>query len=79
MPLLGGIELVREFKRRHLDVKVVMLTGHPLSESTMASAPEGIVGWIQKPPGLDQLAEAIDRALNKTKQAEQVGQPVERS
>lgn len=64
MPLMGGLELVQEMKRRRPGIKVLMLTGHPLSELTKESAPEGVVGWVQKPPSLAQLTEAVARALD---------------
>ena len=66
MPLMGGLELVQEMRQRRPNIKVLMLTGHPLSESTKESAPEGIVGWIQKPPRLEQLIETVARALGST-------------
>jgi PAS domain S-box-containing protein len=66
MPLMGGLELVQEMRQRRPNIKVLMLTGHPLSESTKESAPEGIVGWIQKPPRLEQLIEAVARAMIST-------------
>ncbi|MCP4536308.1 MAG: response regulator [Chloroflexi bacterium] len=63
MPLMDGIELVHKLNQYHSVVRVLMLTGHPLDESTQKSVPEGVVGWVQKPLRLEQLAEAIALAL----------------
>jgi signal transduction histidine kinase/CheY-like chemotaxis protein len=63
MPHMDGVELVRELKQRHSVVKVLMLTGHPLDKATQRSAPQGVVGWVQKPLRLEQLAEAVALAL----------------
>ena len=63
MPVMGGLELVQELRQRQLQVKVLMLTGYPLSESTRESTPEGVVGWVQKPPSLEQLSERVAWAL----------------
>jgi CheY-like chemotaxis protein len=71
MPLMGGLELVQEMRQRRPNIKVLMLTGHPLSESTKESAPEGVVGWVQKPPSLEQLMEEVTRALGSTHAAQQ--------
>jgi len=40
----------------------VMLSGHPLDEIKGANH-EGIAEWLQKPIDLDELAEALRRAL----------------
>jgi DNA-binding NtrC family response regulator len=55
--------LVHELRQRQLQVKVLMLTGYPLSESTRESTPEGVVGWTQKPLSLEQLSERVAWAL----------------
>jgi PAS domain S-box-containing protein len=65
MPLMGGLELVRELRQRRSAVKVLMLTGHPLDERTEATTPEGVIGWLLKPPGLKQLANAVARAIER--------------
>ena len=63
MPSMGGLELVRELEARHLTPKVLMLTGHPLAEEVKEAVPANVVGWILKPPSMEQLAEAVSRAL----------------
>jgi two-component system cell cycle sensor histidine kinase/response regulator CckA len=63
MPFMGGLELIQKIRQHRPTTKAVILTGHPLSESTKESAPEGIVGWVQKPPNLDQLIETVAQAL----------------
>jgi signal transduction histidine kinase/ActR/RegA family two-component response regulator len=63
MPLMGGLELVQEMRQRRPNIKVLMLTGHPLSKLAKESAPEEVIGWVQKPPSLEQLIETVARAL----------------
>ncbi len=63
MPGGGGLELARALKQRRQDAKVLILTGHSLDQEIKDTAPEGVVGWVQKPPQLEQLAEAVARAL----------------
>jgi CheY-like chemotaxis protein len=67
MPSIGGLELVRELAARHAAPKVLMLTGHPLTEEAETSVPVNVVGWIHKPPSIEQLAEAVSRALTEGK------------
>jgi CheY-like chemotaxis protein len=63
MPSMGGLELVRELEARHWAPKVLMVTGHPLATEVKEAVPASVVGWMLKPPSLEQLAEAVSRAL----------------
>jgi PAS domain S-box-containing protein len=63
MPSMGGLELVRNLVVLQPEVGVLLLTGHPLSKEVKDAVPSNVVGWILKPPSLDQLAEAISQAL----------------
>lgn len=65
MPLMGGRQIARELRDRHLTVNILMLIDHPLDIKVKEKPPEGVVGWVQKPPGLEQLAEAVARALRE--------------
>ncbi len=64
MPVMSGLQLFKKLKERNLEVKFLMLTGYPLDIESNETVPEGIVGWIQKPPKLEQLAKTIALALN---------------
>jgi CheY-like chemotaxis protein len=63
MPIMGGLELVHELSQRQFQVRVLMMTGYRLGELTSESTPEGVVGWVQKPPSVEQLSERVARAL----------------
>lgn len=63
MPVMGGRELARALAARHATLKVLMLTGHALSEDTKRAVPETVIGWVLKPVNLEQLADALARAL----------------
>jgi signal transduction histidine kinase len=62
MPEMGGIALSEELHKLYPEIKMVMLSGHPLDEIRV-EAPDGIAEWLQKPIDLDELAEALRRAL----------------
>jgi len=63
MPRMNGLALCRELKKRYPAMRAVILTGYPLEESPKDLESAGVVGWVQKPVGLEQLAEAVARAL----------------
>jgi DNA-binding NtrC family response regulator len=67
MPKMGGISLLNAMKERELHVAMVLLTGHPLEEELDELQARGTaslpVNWLPKPVQLEQLADAVDRAL----------------
>ena len=63
MPGMGGLELARALNQRHQFTKVLMLTGHSLDQEVLDATPESVVGWVQKPPHLDQLAQKVAQAV----------------
>ncbi len=62
MPEMGGMALLEGLQQQYPEIKMVMLSGHPLDEIKGANH-EGIAEWLQKPIDLDELAEALRRAL----------------
>jgi PAS domain S-box-containing protein len=69
MPEMGGTALFAELEERYPGIKVIAMTGHPLDESAGAQ-PAGVVDWLQKPIGLDDLGQAVERALEPVTKAE---------
>jgi len=65
MPEMGGVELAREIKQLDPDVKIVVLTGYPLEDWSEDLETVGVVGWLQKPVNLDQLALVVTKALKE--------------
>jgi len=63
MPAMGGLELVEALQTRDPALKVLMLTGHPLSQETRETVPPNVVGWTLKPPSLEQLARELHKAM----------------
>jgi two-component system cell cycle sensor histidine kinase/response regulator CckA len=71
MPEMGGSALFAEIDARYNGMKVVAMTGHPLDESP-EGRPAGVIDWLQKPIGLDELGRALERALRPA-EGEMVG------
>jgi len=65
MPEMGGIMLARLLKAKYPHVKVVALTGYPLEAEDKDWLSRGVVAWLQKPLGMEELAQAVRRALGE--------------
>ena len=64
MPEVDGKTLALELQERAPGVPMVVLTSYPLTnEDSTALHTAGVVGWLQKPVDLEQLAEVVARAL----------------
>ncbi len=58
------VALCRAFRRLDAGVRVVVLTDHPLDDMVGKQLRlAGVVGWLQKPVSLEQLAQTVAQAL----------------
>ena len=65
MPEMDGSALVAMMEAREIAVPVIMVTGYALGSGLETATSGLVVGWIQKPVGLEELAEAIKGALER--------------
>ena len=65
MPRMSGAELYDELKSRDSSIKLIVLTGYPLDQGGQELLSQGIVDFIQKPVLVEDLAKAIQDALEK--------------
>ncbi|GAB4480657.1 MAG: hypothetical protein Kow0088_22390 [Anaerolineales bacterium] len=63
MPRLGGIELYQVLKDKHPELKMLLITGHPLSEENRAALEGGQIHWLQKPFSIAEFNQAIQTLL----------------
>lgn len=65
MPALDGIVLLKEIKRRTMDVPVIMISGHGSIHAAVAATKLGAFDFIEKPLSLNGLLTAIRRAAGQ--------------
>lgn len=63
MPGMDGMGLLREIRRLHRGVVVLMLTGYGTIESAVAALRHGATDFLTKPVVDDELRLAVERAL----------------
>jgi signal transduction histidine kinase len=65
MPVMGGIELLKQVKRRSPDTQVIMITGHGDMDLTIDSLKFGATDFITKPVNVDILEIAVTKAVDQ--------------
>jgi two-component system, NtrC family, nitrogen regulation response regulator NtrX len=64
---LDGLELLLEFKQRHPDLPVVIISGHGNVETAVSAIKRGAYDYIEKPFNADKLLLIIGRALETSR------------
>lgn len=63
MPQMSGTELLRNIRRKDLDVPVILITGAPALETAMEAIELGALRYLQKPVASAQLKEVVSYAV----------------
>ncbi len=63
MPVMGGIELLREIKKIDPDYPVIVLTAYGSIESAVEAIKEGALDYISKPFEEDKLLMTVQRSI----------------
>lgn len=56
MPVMGGLETLKELKRRRVDVPVIMVSGNGSADVTMEAIALGALDFVEKPSARNPLA-----------------------
>jgi DNA-binding NarL/FixJ family response regulator len=67
MPGEDGLEIVKELKRSHPRIKVLMLSMHPEDRFSVRAIKAGASGYLTKKSAADELVNAIRQVYNKGK------------
>ena len=62
MPGMEGMDVLRQVKKNHPDVEVMILTGHGSKKDEMQARRIGAFDYLQKPVGIEALIESIRQA-----------------
>lgn len=65
MPGIGGMEVLRQTRKTHPDIQVIMLTGHGTRNHQDEAMRLGAFDYLQKPVNIDMLMNKITRAYEK--------------
>ena len=71
MPGMDGIETLKEIKKRHPLVEVIMLTGHATVESAIEGMKWGAHDYLMKPCEMELLMAKVDEAAAKKRRHEE--------
>ena len=71
MPEMDGIQTLREIKRAHPLVEVIMLTGHATVETAIEGMRLAAFDYLMKPCNIEDLVSKVQEAKNKKYQHEQ--------
>ena len=71
MPEMDGIDTLREIKRKHPLVEVIMLTGHATIESAIEGMKLGAFDYLMKPSDMDLLLVKVQQAASRKRAQEE--------
>ena len=63
MPKINGTEAIQYFRTQFPSVPVVVLTGYPDVDLAVSLLKQGVVDYLVKPVGKDQLLEVIKKSV----------------
>ena len=65
MPAMDGLTLIKEARRLHPSLKVVIITGYSTEASAIEAVNLGVVGYLVKPFRVPHVLSAVARALGE--------------
>ena len=71
MPGMDGVQALREVKRRHPLIEVIMLTGHASVESAVEGLKLGAFDYVMKPCDVPDLVEKARQACERKRAMEE--------
>jgi DNA-binding NtrC family response regulator len=68
MPGMNGLEVLRRIRRKHPDVRVLLLSGHPTAEDAVHGMKLGAMDYLMKPPDVVRLVELVQRGSGERRE-----------
>jgi two-component system OmpR family response regulator len=66
MPVMDGLELLRNIRKNFPETPVILLTGHASVEIGVQGMELGAFEYLMKPVDLDELLDTVRRAVEET-------------
>lgn len=63
MPVMGGATLYTKMQEKLPNAKMIVVTGYPLERGGQELLDQGIVAYVQKPLRVEEIADAVQAAL----------------
>ncbi|MCU0303442.1 MAG: SLC13 family permease [Thermoanaerobaculales bacterium] len=62
MPVMDGIQALKELKRIRPEVQIIMHTGHGSIESARVTGKHDVFSYLEKPSSIDEIVDTVNRA-----------------
>ncbi|MGD8752040.1 MAG: GAF domain-containing protein, partial [Anaerolineales bacterium] len=63
MPEMGGVDLYRALQERWPDMKMLLITGHPVDVESQIMLESGRIRWLQKPFSVREFSQVVQELL----------------
>ena len=77
MPVMSGIEMIKEIRRENKDIPIIVTSAHSETEFFLESIKLGVDGYILKPIDLKQFLNTLSRVLQKIKIKKELDETLE--
>ncbi|MCK5695751.1 MAG: response regulator [Desulfobacula sp.] len=67
MPVIDGIDVLKQVKQTKPEIEVIVLTGHGSEQDKKKCMGLGAFAYMQKPVDIDLLSKSLKKALEKIK------------
>jgi len=67
MPVMTGIEALKEIRKNYSDAVIIMVTSHGQEDLVMDAIKSGAKGYMLKPINIDKLAQVFKKAFPNMK------------
>ena len=68
MPGMGGLDVLRQLKRRHPETQIILLTGRGSTKDGIKGMRLGAFDYLMKPIRIEELIDKMKEALKASKQ-----------
>lgn len=68
MPIMSGVDLMREVRSRYQDISFILISGYKEFEYAQAGIQYGAEGYILKPIHLNELVELVSKVIKKVEE-----------